>query len=76
MKVNKSQIARELEYLKMKQMIIHLDEVIDFITRNNFSFVERLIKLTSYEIDYKENKYDSLNDKSRSISTSQRIKKV
>lgn len=38
----------------MKQMIIHLDEVVDFITRNNLFFVEGLIKLTSHEIDYKE----------------------
>ncbi|URZ03346.1 IS21-like element helper ATPase IstB [Clostridium felsineum] len=38
----------------MKQMINHLDKVIDFTTKNNLSFTEALIKLTSYEIDYKE----------------------
>ncbi len=49
-----TQLIKNLEYLKMKQMIVHLDEVIDFITKNNLSFVEGLTKLTSHEIDYKE----------------------
>ena len=35
-------------------MITHLNEVIDFITTNNLSFVEGLTKLTTYEIDFKE----------------------
>ncbi len=48
------QLVNNLEYLKMKQMIVHLDDVIDFITSNHLSFVEGLAKLTSYEIDYKE----------------------
>ena len=49
-----TQLIKNLEYLKMKQMIVHLDEVVDFITKNNLSFVEGLTKLTSHEIDYKE----------------------
>ena len=49
-----TQLVKNLEYLKMKQMIVHLDEVVDFTTSNNLSFVEGLTKLTSYEIDYKE----------------------
>lgn len=49
-----TQLVKNLEYLKMKQMIVHLDEMVDFTTRNNLSFVEGLTKLTSYEIDYKE----------------------
>jgi len=49
-----TQLIKNLEYIKMRQMINHLDEVIDFSTKNNLSFVEALIKLTSYEIDYKE----------------------
>ena len=49
-----TQLVNNLEYLKMKQMIVHLDDVIDFITNNHLSFVEGLAKLTSYEIDYKE----------------------
>ena len=44
----------KFKYLKMKQMITHLNEVIDFTTNNNLSFVDALIKLTAYEIDYKE----------------------
>lgn len=32
----------------------HLDEAINFINKNNLSFTEGLIKLTNYEIDYKE----------------------
>ncbi|WP_409070081.1 IS21-like element helper ATPase IstB [Clostridium sp. FAM 1755] len=49
-----NQLIKNLEYLKMKQMINHLDEVIDFSTKNNLSFVDTLIKLTTYEIDFKE----------------------
>ena len=49
-----TQLIKNLEYLKMKQMIVPLDEVDVFITKNNLSFVERLTKLTSHEIDYKK----------------------
>ena len=49
-----NQLVKNLEYLKMKQMINHLDEVIDFTTKNNLSFVDALIKLTTHEIDFKE----------------------
>lgn len=49
-----AQLIKHLEYLKFKQMINHLDEVIDFSTKNNLSFVDALIKLTAYEIDFKE----------------------
>lgn len=48
------QLNQNLEYLKLNQMKLHLDEVIDFITTNNLSFAEGLAKLTSYEIDFKE----------------------
>lgn len=48
------QLKQNLEYLKMKQMLLHLDEVLDFITANNLSFTEVLVKLTSHEIDFKE----------------------
>ena len=48
------QLKQNLEYLKLKQMILHLDEVLDFITANNLSFTEGLVKLTSHEIDFKE----------------------
>lgn len=48
------QLKQNLEYLKMKQMLLHLDEVLDFITANNLSFTGGLVKLTSHEIDFKE----------------------
>ena len=49
-----TQLVKNLEYLKMKQMVNHLDEIIDFTTKNNLSFVDALVKLTSYELDFKE----------------------
>lgn len=54
MNTNYMQLTKNLEYLKMKQMLLHLDEVIDFINKNDLSFVEGLIKLTNHEIDFKE----------------------
>lgn len=47
-------LLENLEYLKMKEMGMHLDETIDFINKNSLSFTEGLIKLTNYEIDHKE----------------------
>ena len=35
-------------------MTLHLDETIDFMTRNELSFTDTLIKLTNHEIDMKE----------------------
>jgi len=49
-----NELIKNLEYLKLKQMITHLDDVIDFINKNNLSFVDGLIKLTTHEIDFKE----------------------
>lgn len=49
-----TQLVKNLEYLKLKQMITHLDDVIDFINKNNLSFAEGLTKLTTHEIDFKE----------------------
>jgi DNA replication protein DnaC len=48
------QLTKNLDYLKMKHMNLHLNEVLDFITKNKLSFVDGLVKLTSYEIDFKE----------------------
>ncbi|MPW27373.1 AAA family ATPase [Alkalibaculum sp. M08DMB] len=48
------QLIKNLEYLKLGQMIIHLDEIIDFINSNSLSFVEGLTRLTNHEIDFKE----------------------
>ncbi len=35
-------------------MSLHVNEVIDFSVRNQMSFVDTLIKLTTYEIDVRE----------------------
>lgn len=43
-----------LKYLKLNQMVTHLDETIDFMNNNNLSFIDALIKLTDYEIHMKE----------------------
>jgi DNA replication protein DnaC len=48
------QLVQNLEYLKLKQMTQHLNEVVDFNLSNQLSFVETLIKLTNYEIDVRE----------------------
>lgn len=49
-----AKLVENLEYLKLNQMIAHLDETIDFMNNNQLSFVDTLIKLTDYEIDMKE----------------------
>src|SRR5699024_4312691 len=55
-KMNSSytKLIKNLENLKLDQMVIHLDETIDFMTNNQLSFAETLIKSTDYEIDMKE----------------------
>ncbi|MGV3464377.1 MAG: IS21-like element helper ATPase IstB [Heyndrickxia sp.] len=54
MTTNYQQLIQNLEYLKMKQMTLHLNEVIDFSVNNQMSFIDTLIKLTNYEIDVRE----------------------
>src|SRR5690625_5939927 len=49
-----TKLVENLDYLKLSQMIAHLDETIDFMNHNQLSFVDTLIKLTDYEIDMKE----------------------
>lgn len=39
---NYQQLVRNLEYLKLKQMITHLDEVVDFSIDNQLSFIDML----------------------------------
>lgn len=41
-----------LEYLKLKKASESLDEVIDFITANELSFTEGLLRLTDVEMDH------------------------
>ncbi|WP_210133216.1 IS21-like element helper ATPase IstB, partial [Staphylococcus sp. GDH8C106P] len=47
-------LKENLEYLKMNQMINHLDDVIDFSIKNEMSFIDTLVKLSDYEIAVKE----------------------
>ncbi|MBM7717724.1 DNA replication protein DnaC, partial [Bacillus thermophilus] len=49
-----TKLMKNLEYLKLNQMALHLDETVDFMMKNQLSFTETLIKLTDYEIDMKE----------------------
>ncbi|WP_182103134.1 IS21-like element helper ATPase IstB [Niallia taxi] len=51
---NYQQLLRNLQYLKLKQMTLHLNEVVDFGVQNQMSFIDILIKLTNYEIDVRE----------------------
>lgn len=48
------QLLKNLEYLKLKQMIEHLGDTIDFSMKNQLSIVDTLVKLTNYEIDVRE----------------------
>lgn len=51
---NYQQLLQNLEYLKLKQMVLHLNEVIDYSIKNELSFIDTLIKLTNYEVDVRE----------------------
>jgi len=48
------QLRNNLNYLKLNQMNENLDEVLDYLTKNNLSFTDGLIKLTQIEIDHRE----------------------
>ena len=47
------QLCHNLETLKLSQMQLHLSEVADFVSANNLSFSEGLLRLTNFEADYK-----------------------
>ena len=49
-----NQLTSNLERLKLTQMKLHLDEISDFVTTNRLSFTEGLLKLSNYEVDFKE----------------------
>lgn len=49
-----NKLIENFEYLKLNQMVAHLNETIDFMNNNQLSFIDTLIKLTDYEIDMKE----------------------
>lgn len=49
-----SQLLVNLDLLKLTQMKLHLDEIRDFVTSNGLSFTEGLLRLSNYEVDFKE----------------------
>ena len=49
-----NQLTANLDLLKLEQMKLHLDEIRDFVTSNGLSFTEGLLKLSNYEVDFKE----------------------
>lgn len=51
---NYQQLLQNLDYLKLKQMTLHLNEALDFSVHNQLSIIDTLIKLTNYEIDVRE----------------------
>ena len=58
-----------LEYLKLKKASESLDEVIDFITANELSFTEGLLRLTDVEMDHRSKLEHSLLLKKLKILT-------
>lgn len=49
-----SQLLANPDLLKLAQMKLHLDEVRDFVTANGLSFTEGLLRLSNYEVDFKQ----------------------
>ena len=48
------QLITNLDYLKLQEMKIHLNDTISFINLNELTFEQGLVKLTGYEVDKKE----------------------
>ena len=49
-----TQLCTNLDRLKLSQMKERLDDTIDFISKNSLPFAEGLLKLSNYEVDFKE----------------------
>ena len=49
-----TQVKENLEYLKLKESVNKIDEILDFITSNELSFSEGLLKLTNIEVDHRK----------------------
>ncbi len=49
------QTEQNLTALRLNQMKLHLEEVANQVGTENLSFTEGLLKLTNYEVDFKEN---------------------
>lgn len=52
-KTNYKRLQNNLEYLTLKQCLLHLDETIELANTQNISHIEWLLKLTDYEVDLK-----------------------
>ena len=49
-----TRLKDNLETLKLKESVLKLDEVIDYITSNELSFTEGLLRLTDIEVDHRK----------------------
>ena len=49
------QTEKNLTALKLNQMRLHLEEIANSVGSESLSFTEGLLKLTNYELDFKEN---------------------
>lgn len=49
-----TQVKENLEYLKLKESANKIDEILDFVTSNELSFSEGLLKLTNIEVDHRK----------------------
>lgn len=49
------QTIANLEKLRLNQMKLHLETISNDVSSENLSFTEGLLKLTNYEVDFKEN---------------------
>lgn len=48
------QLKDNLQFLGLNEMIVNLDETIDFVNNNHLTFTDGLIHLTNYERDHKQ----------------------
>ncbi|MGN0241171.1 MAG: ATP-binding protein, partial [Candidatus Weimeria sp.] len=48
------QLSKNLDTLHLSQMKLHLDEVAEKVSTESLSFTEGLLKLSNYEVDFKE----------------------
>ncbi|VDG98082.1 transposase/IS protein [Lysinibacillus sphaericus] len=51
---NYQQLLHNLSYLKLEQMSLHIQEVVDFSVRNQVTLIDALLKLTEHEIETRE----------------------
>ena len=52
-RTNYKRLQEDLEYLKLKRCILHLDETLEIANTQHISHIERLLQLTDYEVDVK-----------------------